>query len=129
MKTLWNFKIKKTIVNFWIEKIIMESEERVSLKYLNRSNHRKGIVHNIWLNTNDDTLAVRKTGIKAKLVSGTYILQNKTVKYSQQNASATCPICSSEDEDLTYFLLQCPALQIRDKNFLLNSTIFLITWG
>ena len=128
VKTLWNFKIKKTIVNFWIEKIIMESEERVSLKYLNRSNYRKGIVHNIWLNTNDDTLAVRKAGIKTKLVSGTYILQNKTAKYSQQNASATCPLCSSEDEDLTHFLLQCPALQIRDK-FLTKLHNFLDSLG
>ena len=126
VKTLWNLNIKKTIVNFWIEKITTESEDRVSLKYLNRSNYRRGVVHNIWLNTNDDSLAVRKAGIKAKLVSGTYILQNKTAKYSPQNSSATCPLCNSEDEDLTHFLLLCPALQVRDKfisklqNFLNN---------
>ena len=126
VKTLWNLNIKKIFVNFWIEKITTESEDRVSLKYLNRSNYRRGVVHNTWLNTNDDSLTVRKAGIKARLVSGTYILQSKTAKYSQQSVSSTCPLCNLEDEDLTHFLLLCPALQVRDKfisklqNFLNN---------
>jgi hypothetical protein len=48
--------------------------------------------------------------IKARLLTGTYMLQAITSKYSAGKESAICKCCGIENEDITHFLLNCPAL-------------------
>ena len=53
---------------------------------------------------------MRRGGIKARLLTGTYILQCNRSKFNQHEVSATCPLCQLEDEDTFHFLIKCNAL-------------------
>ena len=53
---------------------------------------------------------MRHGGIKARLLTGTYILQCNRSKFNQHGVNATCPLCQLEDEDTLHFLIKCNAL-------------------
>ena len=53
---------------------------------------------------------MRRGGIKARLLTGTYILQCNRSKFNQHEVNATCPLCQLEDEDTLHFLIKCNAL-------------------
>ena len=53
---------------------------------------------------------MRCGGIKARLKTGTYILQCNRRKFNQHEVSATCPLCQLEDEDTLHFLIKCNVL-------------------
>ena len=48
--------------------------------------------------------------LKARLLTGTCMLQAMESKYSAGKESAICKCCGIENEDITHFLLNCPAL-------------------
>ncbi|CAG2217192.1 GCP6 [Mytilus edulis] len=57
--------------------------------------------------------------IKARMLTGTYLVQADKYKFSQYKINATCLLCQREDEDLTHVLTFCPALrETRMKYFL-----------
>ena len=58
---------------------------------------------------------MRRGGIKARLLTGTYILQCNRSKFNQHEVSATCPLCQLEDEDTLHFLIKCNALYANRK--------------
>ena len=49
-----------------------ESNTRTSLKYLYAENFHQGRPQNVWISSSIDTLEVKKAGIKANLIAGTY---------------------------------------------------------
>ena len=53
---------------------------------------------------------MRRGGIKARLLTGTYIFQCNRRKFNQHEVSATCPLCQLENEDTLHFLIKCNAL-------------------
>ncbi|CAG2254970.1 unnamed protein product [Mytilus edulis] len=78
-----------------------------------------GIVHPVWEFASQSLLDVRKSMIKARMLTGTYLVQADKYKFSQYKINATCLLCHREDEDLTHVLTFCPALrETRMKYFL-----------
>ncbi|CAG2256994.1 unnamed protein product [Mytilus edulis] len=78
-----------------------------------------GTVHPVWESASQSLLDVRKSMIKARMLTGTYLVQADKYKFSQYKINATCLLCQREDEDLTHVLTFCPALrEIRMKYFL-----------
>ena len=53
---------------------------------------------------------MRRGEIKARLLTGTYILQCNRSKFNRNEVSATCPLCQLEDEKPLHFLIKCNAL-------------------
>ena len=47
--------------------------------------------------------------VKVRVMTGTYPLQVRKEKMKRAD-SATCPLCSSEDEDTEHFIERCPIL-------------------
>ena len=47
---------------------------------------------------------------RAKMVSGSYILQATRARFNQNRVDPTCPLCGMEPEDLPHFILTCPKL-------------------
>ena len=53
---------------------------------------------------------VPRVCVKAKLITGIYILQVNRVAFNQNEISLTCLLCGEEDETIEHFILQCSAL-------------------
>ena len=104
--------VKTAIHNFWTTKIISDASSKSTLKYLAIQNYRVGVTHNIWTDASVDTQAVKKAGVKARLTTGTYMLQTSRAKFSKQGVSPVCQLCHTGDEDIAHFLLSCSSLVI-----------------
>ena len=53
---------------------------------------------------------VRRAHIKARILTGTYLLQSTKSKFNNQQEDPKCPLCRLENEDLPHFLLRCQTL-------------------
>ena len=69
--------------------------------------------HPIWRHVHPNARDVRRATIKARLLSGTYLLQTNVSTFSKRQVSPNCPLCAQEPEDRTHFLLRCPKLEQR----------------
>jgi len=77
--------------------------------YWNIQVYRVKNPHNIWSCINPLEHEVKRAEIKARMVTGTYMLQSNISRYNQQEVPATCQICKDEDETLNHMLLKCAA--------------------
>jgi hypothetical protein len=78
-----------------------------------------GKVHNIWKTCGTDPFATIMAGIKAKIATDTLTLQIHKAKFSKNvESSAKCLLCLDESEDITHFILRCPALDDVRTHFL-----------
>ena len=55
-------------------------------------------------------IAVKKSILKARIITGTLVLQKDRHRFNKFDISSTCPMCKLEEEDIIYFLLKCPLL-------------------
>ena len=69
-----------------------------------------GSTHQVWDSLQSTVSDVKKGIIKAHLLTGTCMLQAMKSKYSAGKESAKCKCCGIENEYITHFLLNCPAL-------------------
>lgn len=60
---------------------------------------------------------MQKAFTRAKITTGTYILQSTRAKFNQYQVSQRCPLCQMEDETLQHFLLECKSLEPVRKPF------------
>ena len=55
-------------------------------------------------------MAIKKSGRKAMLMTGTYVLQYVRAKFNQYSVDPTCLLCGENPEDHEHFLLRCHSL-------------------
>ena len=48
---------------------------------------------------------------RAKMLTGSYILQSKRARFNQDEVDPTCPQCSATTDDIPQILMECPALK------------------
>ena len=53
------------------------------------------------------THEIRQTEVKARIVTGTYILQTHLSKFNQQKTDTTCRLCREGEENIEHFILKC----------------------
>ena len=106
-KEAWKEKVDKAINSHWARKIQQEAAEKSSLKYLNNT-FVPNSPHLVWNATSTDPRDVRRAVIKARMLSGSYILQHNRAAFNQ-TCDRTCPLCDEADEDVPHFLLECSA--------------------
>jgi hypothetical protein len=58
---------------------------------------------------------VKKAQIKARLLTGTYLLQSDMQRFSKEKDEQKCELCQIEQENMEHFLLRCPALNEKRK--------------
>ncbi|KAK3102011.1 hypothetical protein FSP39_008101 [Pinctada imbricata] len=117
-KGVWKKQLTESIINFWKHDILEKAKEKSSLKNLDLKDFKVGNIHSIWKHCNEDTLAVSKAGIKAKLLTGTYLLQSNVAKFQQKSETATCKLCGRQDETVEHFILICEAIEPQRKPFM-----------
>ena len=60
---------------------------------------------------------VKKAEVKARLLTGTYMLKETKAKFSRNTDTPLCELCCEETEDAKQFLLTCPTLNdIREEH-------------
>ena len=80
-----------------------------TLRYLPIHNLRVGTTHLVWRTVESSVADVKKSVVKARILTGTYILQKNRQTFSKGKVDAVCRHCYLEDEDLLHLLAQCPA--------------------
>ena len=55
-------------------------------------------------------MAIKKAGLIAKLMTGTYVLQSNHAKFNQYSVDPKCLLCGDDTEDMIHFLLKCRSL-------------------
>jgi hypothetical protein len=61
------------------------------------------------------TQEVKKAQIKARLLTGTYLLQSDMQRFSKEKDEQKCELCQIEQENMEHFLLRCPAFNEKRK--------------
>jgi hypothetical protein len=56
-------------------------------------------------------LDISRIAVKLRLISGTYVLQTKRIKYYRNEIDPTCLLCGAAEENVLHFILQCDKLQ------------------
>jgi hypothetical protein len=64
----------------------------------------------VWKMKSKTRIAVKKSIIKARIITGTLVLQKDRHRFNKFDISSICPMCRLEDEDIIHFLLKCPLL-------------------
>ena len=107
-KDTWKVEVDKAVHLHWKSQIQKEAEGKSTLSYLNKT-FTPGQPHLLWLSTGANSMEVRRSTIKARMLTGCYILQHTRAAFNQTR-NTQCPLCKSGDEDLPHFLVTCTSL-------------------
>ena len=114
-KLQWKHIYVKSVNKFWSRQLINEIKTKKTLKYLPVDNLRIGSTHLVWRSLDSTVSDVRKGITKARILTGTYLLQKNGHSFSGGAVDPVCRHCRLEDEDLLHVLARCPAFfEIRD---------------
>ena len=108
-KTQWKQLCAKHVNSYWSRNLVSEIKTKKTLKYLPVNNLRIGTTHLVWRTIDPSVSDVRKGVVKARILTGTYMLQKNRQSFSNGLVNAVCPHCCLEDEDQLYMLARCPA--------------------
>ncbi|MES9879604.1 MAG: reverse transcriptase family protein [Sedimenticola sp.] len=109
-KHKWKSTTKIAIEAFWTEALTNDAENRTTLGYCNISNLRIGQTHPVWNTVKSNTRDVKRGITKARMLTGTYLLQTNKSRFNKYEVDETCPLCRLEPEDRRHMLTRCPAL-------------------
>jgi len=112
-KSIWKNTVTRAVNSKWYHEIIDKCMSSSSLEYLDLTKIQWGKAHFMWPVKAESRLRTA-AAYRAKLITGTYILQVHNVKFKLQT-NPLCPLCNTEAEDVPHFLFCCPATQkVRD---------------
>ena len=109
LKSRWKAMVKTTVNSHWTALIKTAAEEKSSLKYMSPVMDPRA-AHHLWPKGGCASRKRVAASYRAKMVSGSYILQATRARFNQNRVDPTCPLCGMEPEDLPHFILTCPKL-------------------
>ena len=109
-KLQWKRQVKAALADYWTRTLVNEGRTRSTLQQCCLEKLEIGKIHRVWNSVRPNLQDVRRAHIKARVLTGTYILQSTKAKFNNQQVDPKCPLCRLESEDLSHFLLRCPAL-------------------
>jgi hypothetical protein len=112
IKSMWKSLIMKAVERYWAKKIREIATWYPSLERLNSEIYKPKLYHPILNISRDLNLskAAMSIGIKIRLVTGTYFLQEVCAKYACVSPLCECELCDEDVENLDHFLLKCKVL-------------------
>ncbi|CAC5388924.1 unnamed protein product [Mytilus coruscus] len=85
---------------------------------MNIENLEVGKTAQVWNLQNQPRLELRKAIIKARMMTGSYILQSDKHKFTHFIAELLCQLCNTENEDIVHMVTSCPVLSaVREKYY------------
>ena len=113
----WKKLVKQHIEIYWEEAWIEEKQTKSTLKFLHLQHPLFGNSHQVWKTVPKNSMEVKKAEVKARLLTGTYMLKETKAKFSRNTHTPLCELCYEETEDVKHFLLICPTLNdIREEH-------------
>ena len=124
-KEQFKILVKKSIIDYWEQKLRFEAEQLQSLEYFQPTFMSLRTPHPLWLTASSSLTKVVMAIQQARLLSGRYRLESLTSHWT--NSLGHCrlsPLCNTS-EDIIHFLKTCSALDQTRKNctVLLKSTV------
>lgn len=126
-KESWKKTVKKAVNNYWQKFLLEDTQMRTTLANINKETLGIGRTHPVWACIESNVSDLQKGIIKARLLTGTYILQSLKYKYSKGSDSNICKCCNVAIEDLEHFLLFCSALYEQRKPLFAEIKSFVIS--
>ena len=109
-KDTWKEFTRQAVGSHWMAELVSGAECKSSLQYLDLTDIRPNAAHHLWPRGGSSSGKRVAASFRAKLISGSYILQTNRARFNQNKVNPTCPLCKSAPEDLPHFLLSCPSL-------------------
>ena len=97
----------KAVYNFWSKQFVSEIKTKKTLKYLPVDNLRIGTTHLVWRSLDSTVSDVRKGITKARIPTGTYLLQKNRNSFRGGPVDPVCRHCRLDY--LRHVLARCPA--------------------
>ena len=110
-KEQWKILCKKAIASYWMKLYGDDIKTKKTLKYLSVRGLRVGHSHLVWQNL-DTVSAVRKGVIRARSLTGVYLLQSNRHVFSNKTVDPNCRLCQLGVEDIHHVVTRCPAIMI-----------------
>jgi hypothetical protein len=108
-KGKWKAMLNKAVKEHHMTEWYNEVEDKTSLKYLTLQKHPIKNSHPIWHTVPNNTRAVMKANIKAKIITRTCTLQANRARFNQHSVSPTCLLRKNDSEDREHLILHCTA--------------------
>ena len=109
-KTVWKDSVLRSVTAHWRKSLVRDAQSKTTLKFLAYENIFLGEVHPVWASTENSVIDVRKAIVKARILTGTCLLQANIHRFSQYREDPTCRLCKQQEEDIFHMLLYCPLL-------------------
>ncbi|CAC5392438.1 unnamed protein product [Mytilus coruscus] len=110
-KIKWKQTVRYAINTFWSNRFRSLSKEKSTLNRLCTDTINIGEIHPVWKIASEIPGDTKKTITKARILTGTYLLQATKAKFNIGNTDPICPLCKLEEENLQHFLTKCPTLE------------------
>jgi endonuclease/exonuclease/phosphatase family metal-dependent hydrolase len=117
-KDQWKTLVKKKFAEFWENHWRTEQKNKPSLKYLNIQQCKVGHLHSVWDSSTCNKRDIRRAGIKARLLTGTYTLEANRAVYNQHEVKGICTMCNAGMETREHFLATCTVLEDTRSHYL-----------
>ena len=100
----------KAVISYWEKKLRAEAEPLKSLEFFKPSYMSLLAPHPLWLTARSSSYEVIKATVQAKMLSGRYRTEKLCSHWSNNKSGYCLSGCSSQVEDLSHILLDCPSL-------------------
>ncbi|VDI12733.1 Hypothetical predicted protein [Mytilus galloprovincialis] len=110
-KIKWKQSVRHAINTFWSNKFRSLSREKSTLTRLCTDIINIGEIHSVWKTATEIPGDTKKAITKARILTGTYLLQATKAKFNIGSTDPICPLCKLEEENLLHFLTRCPSLE------------------
>ena len=111
-KIKWKQSVRHAINTFWSNKFRSLSREKSTLTRLCTDIINIGEIHPVWKTATEIPGDTKKAITKARILTGTYLLQATKDKFNIGSTDPICPLCKLEElENLLHFLTRCPSLE------------------
>ena len=110
-KSRWISLVKSGVNDHWCTQLTTLAQLYKGLQYLSNHNLSKCKIHPILKHRCYSSLDISRIPVKLRLVTGTYVLQTKRIKYYKNETDTTCLLCGAAEENVLHFILQYEKLQ------------------
>ena len=107
-KLAWKKHTRLLVTDYWNKLLLEEATSKITLRWMLLSVSWIGKPHPAWNCCRGKPYQTTAAVIRISLLIGRYGLQQERKHYTKQEESALCPLCKSEEEDVSHFLLRCP---------------------
>jgi hypothetical protein len=87
-KIEWKGIVKKSINTYWNTKLQLDCQSKSSLSLLSTTSLEMGKTHIVWDSINNSVRDVRQAITKARMLTGTYMLQTLKSKFNQSEVDS-----------------------------------------